>query len=166
LISGGLLNPLIDPFQLSFQTPGITGEVKVLKPLTQLSACFRRWVKPFHCAATDGCVTTTAKPLHDVGSGELEALSVLARRSGVSHSEQLSKLGVQPGLAGLRNPRGETNPEGSMAAVGEMTWSLGLIQRANLTKRYQAPLPLKRYGTVIPAGIQRDEQHRLRVDHL
>ena len=38
LISGSLLNPRIDPFQLSLQAPGIAGEVKMLKPLAQLSA--------------------------------------------------------------------------------------------------------------------------------
>jgi len=78
LLRDSLLNPRINPIQLPLQTPGITREVKVLKPLTELSTGFRCRIEPLHCATTDGGVTTPPKSLHNVGSGELKALSVLA----------------------------------------------------------------------------------------
>jgi len=144
LILGGLLNPRIDPFQLLMQAPGISSEVKVLKPLAQLSAGFRRGIEPLHGSTADGGVTAPLKSFHNVGSCELKTVSVLAPGTGISHTKQLADLGVQPGLAGMRDPWGEANPEGGMASIGEMTWSLSLMQRPNLSKRCQSPLPLKR----------------------
>ena len=144
LIRGGLLNPRIDPFQLLMQALGIASEVKVLKPLAKLSAGFRRGVEPLHGSTADGGVTAPPEPIDNIGSCELKTVSVLALGTGVSHTKQLANLGVQPGLAGMRDPRGEANPEGGMASIGEMTWSLSLMQRPNLSKRCQSSLLLKR----------------------
>jgi len=144
LIRGGLLNPRIDPFQLLMQTPGIASEVKVLKPLAELSTGFGRGIEPLHGSTSDGGVTAPPKPLHNIGSCELKTFSVLAFGTGVSHTKQLANLGVQPGLAGMRNPRGEANPESGMASISEITWSLSLMQRPNLSKRCQSSLLLKR----------------------
>jgi len=137
LIHGGLLNPCIDPLQLLLQAPGISGEVEVLKPLAELSAGFRRGIEPLHSTTSDGGVTASPKPLHNVGSRELKTVSVLACGTRISHTKQLANLGVQPGLAGMSDAWGEANPEGGMAPVGEMTWSLSLMQGPHLRQRWQ-----------------------------
>ena len=165
LIRWSLIDVLIKPTQLLQQAPGVASKPEVFKPLAELGTGLRGWVEPIHCPRADGGVTQTTKTLHDVGSGELKAITVTAAESGVGHPEQFAELGVQPGFGAFSDPRREPDPEGCMTPVGEMTGSLGAMQRTDPREGRQGVAAVKRQGTVVTAGIQRNEQHRRRIHH-
>jgi len=77
LISRSLTNPRINPFELPFQAPGITREMKVLKPAAQLKSGFSFRVEPLHRTTANGGVTTPTKTLNNVGSIQQKAVTVL-----------------------------------------------------------------------------------------
>ena len=127
-----LRQTLLNPMQLRTKTPSVSSELEVLKVLAQDSPGFTGGVEPIDGATADRAVALPAEAFNNVGAFEPEALlAVLTCMAGKSHAEQLARLRVKPGLSTTLNPRRETHPEGSMAAIGEVTRRLGAVQGTN-----------------------------------
>lgn len=124
---GGQLG--LDPGQLGRQAPGVAGEVEALEGGSEHAARFTGRIEPVHGAAAEGAVAEAAKPLDQIGSLKPEtALAISAGMAGIGHAEELAGLGIEPGLSAAGDPRREPHPEGSVAAVGEVTGGQGPVQ--------------------------------------